>query len=210
MKKTGAWLAVVAMMLLLGACQKDAVSNLSTEESRIYITDHDSTVNFSSYKTYSISDSVRVIDDNQSTKQMDEADAAYVAAVKKYMDQMGYTMVDKSSHPDLGVDISHIINTSTGVVSYPDYWGYYDAYNDPFYWGYGGYDYYVPYSYDIYTVRQGALSIDLLDLKNAATSNKINLVWTGVIRGEGIFDASTADSQVKALFDQSPYLKTND
>ena len=210
MKKTGAWLAVVAMMLLLGACQKDAVSNLSSEESRIYITDHDSTVNFSSYKTYSISDSVAVIDGNQSTKQTDDADAAYVAAVKKYMDQMGYTMVDKSSHPDLGVDISHIINTSTGVVSYPDYWGYYDAYNDPFYWGYGGYDYYVPYSYDIYTVRQGALSIDLLDLKNAATSNKINLVWTGVIRGEGIFDASTADSQVKALFDQSPYLKTND
>jgi len=210
MKKTGAWLAVVAMMLLLGACQKDAVSNLSTEESRIYITDHDSTVNFSSYKTYSISDSVAVIDGNQSTRQMDDADAAYVTAVKKYMDQLGYTQVDKNTHPDLGVDISHIINTSTGVVSYPDYWGYYDAYYDPYYWGYGGYDYYVPYSYDVYTVREGALSIDLLDLKNAASANKINLVWTGAIRGEGIFNASTADSQVKALFDQSPYLKTNE
>jgi hypothetical protein len=210
MKKTGALLAVVAMMLLLGACRKDAVSNLSTEESRIYITDHDSTVNFSLYKTYSISDSVAVIDDNHSTRQLDDADAAYVASVKKYMDQLGYTQVDKNSHPDLGVDISHIINTSTGVVSYPDYWGYYDSYYDPYYWGYGGYDYYVPYSYDVYTVREGALSIDLLDLKNAASTNKINLVWTGVIRGEGIFNASTAESQVKALFDQSPYLKTND
>src|SRR3954466_5679643 len=100
MKKTGAWLAVMAMMLLLGACQKDAVSNLSTEESRIYITDHDSTVNFSSYKTYSISDSVAVIDGNQSAKQLDEADAAYITAVKKYMGQMGYTQVTKNDHPD--------------------------------------------------------------------------------------------------------------
>ena len=210
MKKTGALLAAAALVLSLGACQKDAVSNLNTEESRIYITDHDSTVSFSSYHTYSISDSVAVIDGNQSKKQLDEADAAYITAVKKYMDGMGYTQVAKNANPDLGVDISHIVNTSTGVVSYPDYWGYYDDYYDPYYWGYGGYDYYVPYSYDVYTVREGALSIDLLDLKNAASTNKINLVWTGVIRGEGIFDASTADSQVKALFDQSPYLKTND
>jgi hypothetical protein len=210
MRKTGAWLAVVAMMLLLGACQKDAVSNLSTEESRIYITDHDSTVSFSSYKTYSISDSVGVINNNQSTREMDDADAAYIAAVRKYMGQMGYTEVSRNQTPDLGVDVSRIISTSTGVVSQPDYWGYYDAYYDPYYWGYGGYDYYVPYSYDVYTVSQGALSIDFLDLKNAASTSKINLVWTGVIRGEGIFNASTADSQVKALFDQSPYLKTND
>ncbi|TKK71466.1 DUF4136 domain-containing protein [Ilyomonas limi] len=210
MKKTGALLAAAALILSLGACQKDAVSNLSTEESRIYITDHDSTVNFSSYKTYSISDSVAVIDGNQSTKQLDEADAAYITAVKKYMDGMGYTQVTKNDNPDLGVDVSHIIKTSTGLISYPDYWGYYDYYYDPYYWGYGGYDYYVPYAYDVYTVREGALSIDLLDLKNAASTNKIKLVWTGVIRGEGIFNTSTADSQVKALFDQSPYLKTND
>lgn len=209
MKKTGALLAAAAFILSLGACQKDAVSNLSTEESRIYITDHDSTVSFSSFKTYSISDSIAVIDGNQSTKQLDDADAAYITAVKKYMDGMGYTLVAKNANPDLGVDISHIVNTSTGVVSYPDYWGNYNSYYDPYYWGYGGYDYYVPYSYDVYTVREGALSIDLLDLKNAASTNKINLVWTGVIRGEGIFDASTADSQVMALFDQSSYLKTN-
>jgi hypothetical protein len=210
MKKTGAWLAVVAMMLLLGACQKDAVGNLTNEESRIYITNFDSTVIFSSYKTFSISDSVAVIDGNQSAKQLNEADAAYIAAVRKYMGQMGYTEVAKNQNPDLGVDISRIINTSTGVVSYPDYWGYYGSYYDPFYWGYSGYDYYVPYAYNTYTIKEGALSIDLLDLKNAASTNKINLVWTGLIRGEGIFNTSTAESQVKALFDQSSYLKTND
>lgn len=210
MKKTGIWLAAVALMITLGACQKDVMRNLTSEESRIYITNYDSTVNFSSYSTFSINDSVAVIDGNQSSRRMNDADAAYVAAVKKYMQQTGYTLVDKNAKPDMGVDISQIINTSTGVVSYPDYWGYYGSYYDPFYWGYGGFDYFVPYAYNVYTVREGALSIDLLDLKNAASSNKINLIWTGTIRGEGIFNAATADSQVKALFDQSPYLQTND
>lgn len=210
MKKTGIWLAVVALIITLGACQKDVLRDMSNEESRIYITNYDSTANFSSYNTFSINDSVAVIDGNQSSRRISEADAAYVTAVKKYMQQMGYTLVANNANPHLGVDISQIINTTTGVVSYPDYWGYYGSYYDPFYWGYGGFDYYVPYAYNTYTVREGALSIDLLDLKNAASTNKINLVWTGTIRGEDIFNAATADSQVKALFDQSSYLKTND
>lgn len=209
MKKNGIVLAAV-LAVLLAACSKDPLNNMSNEESRIYITDYDSTVNFSSYKTYSISDSVAVVDGNQSGKQLNPTDAAYIAAVKKYMDAQGFTLVSATAKPDLGVDVSRIISTSTGVVSYPDYYGYYGGYWDPYYWGYGGYDYYVPYAYSTYSITEGGLSVDLLDLKNAATKNKINLVWTGLIRGEGIFDATSADSQVKALFDQSTYLKTTD
>jgi hypothetical protein len=51
------------------------------------------------------------------------------------------------------------------------------------------------------------MSVDLLDLKNATKNDKINVIWTGLIRGSGIFTASVADAQVKALFDQSSYLK---
>jgi hypothetical protein len=35
------------------------------------------------------------------------------------------------------------------------------------------------------------------------------VIWTGVIRGSGIFNASVADTQIKALYDQSSYLKAN-
>ncbi len=191
------------------ACNKQPTDNLSNEESRIYITDYDSSVHFTSYKTYSISDSIAVIDGNQSVKQLTAADQTYIDAVKKYMSQNGFTLVDKNSSPDLGVDVSRVINTSTGVISYPDYYGYYNDYWDPYYWGYGGYDYYSPYSYGVYSIQQGAVSIDMLDLKNASVNNKIEMVWTGLIRGEGLANAASADSQVKALFDQSPYLKTN-
>ncbi len=63
--------------------------------------------------------------------------------------------------------------------------------------------------YGTYQINSGALSIDMLDLKNAAANGKIKIIWNGLIRGEGIADATTADSQVYALFSQSSYLKAN-
>ncbi len=210
MNRTAGWLLPALVLgLAFTACNKQAIDKLTDEESRIYVTDYDSTVSFTSYKTYSISDSVAVIDNNQSVKQLTASDQTYIDAVKKYMAQNGFTLVDKNSNPDVGVDVSRIINTSTGVISYPDYYGYYNDYWDPYYWGYGGYNYYSPYSYGVYSIREGAISIDMLDLKNAATKGKIDLIWTGLIRGEGLADAASSESQVKALFDQSPYLKTN-
>ena len=210
MKKTFLWSLILAgTSFMYTGCSKEPLNNLSTEESRIYITDHDSTVNFSNYKTYSISDSVAVIQNGQATHQLDNSDVAYIDAVKKYMLGAGFTLIAKDQNPDLGVNVNHIISTTTGVISYGDYWGDYGGYRDPYYWGYADYGYYVPYAYSVYQVNEGAVSVDILDLKNAATKNKIDVIWTGLIRGPGIFTASVADSQVKALFDQSPYLKTN-
>lgn len=202
-----AMIGIATFSVIFTSCTKDVVSNLNTDESRIYITDHDSTVNFNNYKTYSISDSVAVINNGQSTRELTDVDQAYITAVEKYMNQDGYTMVTKKDNPDLGVDVSRIYNTTTGVISYGNYWNDYGGYWDPYYWGYPGYGYYIPYAYSVYQIQQGAISVDLLDLKNASQQNKINVIWTGLIRGESIFDASVADSQVKVLFDQSTYLK---
>ncbi len=210
MKRVLLWLLVLTgSSFMYAGCSKEPLKDLTTDESRIYITDHDSSINFSNYKTYSISDSVAVIQDGKATMQLDNSDAAYVDAAKKYMSAAGFSLVAKEQNPDLGVNVNHIINTTTGVISYGDYWGDYGGYWDPYYWGYGGYGYYVPYAYSVYQINEGAISINLLDLKNAAANNKIDISWTGLIRGPGIFDASVADSNVKALFDQSPYLKTN-
>lgn len=201
---------IVAALAFVG-CSKDPLKNLSDSDSRLYITNYDSTVKFSSFKTYSISDSVAVINDGNVQKRIaGDAEAAIIQAVKNNMEQRGYQLVGKSSLPDLGINVTKIISTQTGVVSYPSYWGYYNSYWDPYYWGYGGYDYYFPYSsYAIYQVREGALSIDMIDLKDAGSGKTIKGVWNGVIRGEGIFNASNAATQVKALFDQSTYLTTN-
>ena len=190
-------------------CTKEPLDNLNQEESRIYVTNSDTTVNFGNYKTYSISDSVVVLDNGQAHKDQTPLDQAYIDAVKKYMQERGYLLVPKQSNPDIGIDVNRIYNTSTGYYSYTDYWDYYGGYWDPYYWGYGGYGYYVPTSYGIYQITEGAMSIDMLDLKNAPDKNSIDIIWNGLIRGEGIFNAANAEPAVKALFNQSAYLQTN-
>ncbi|MBX3254597.1 MAG: DUF4136 domain-containing protein [Chitinophagaceae bacterium] len=202
---------VIAASALLSSCAKDPVKNLTDEESRIYITNYDSTASFGSFKTYSISDSVAVVSDGAlKKKSLNETYAVFIQAVKDNMQQRGYQLVDKSAQPDIGINISEVVNSYTGVISYPSYWGYYDAYWDPYYWGYGGYNYYFPYaSYAVYSIREGALSIDMVDLKDAGTDKQIKGIWNGLIRGSGIFDSKTAASQVNALFEQSPYIKAS-
>jgi hypothetical protein len=203
------------LMLALGvgslaSCTKEPLKNLTAEESRIYITDHDSSVNFSSFKTFSIVDTVSIIEDGQlSGKQLTAWDASILNAVAAEMTARGYTQVGRTENPDLGVNVSRIYNTYNGVMSYPDYWGGYGGYYDPFYWGYPGSSYYFPQRYSIYQITEGAASIDLLDLKTASTTKQIRGVWNGLIRGTGVFNVNNAPSQVKALFDQSPYLKAN-
>lgn len=201
--------AIIGVSLLAG-CSKDPLKNMTNEESRIYITNYDSTIHFSSFNTYSIADSVAVIKNgNLQKRTLSESDAAFIQAVKDNMNARGYQPVSNDAHPDLGINISKVYNDQTGVISYPSYWGYYNQFWDPYYWGYGGYDYYFPYvSYSVYQIREGALSIEMVDLKDAGSNKKIEGVWSGLIRGEAIFDASTASSQVKALFDQSPYIST--
>jgi hypothetical protein len=214
MKRNKASLALTAgigLIALLGSCTKDPLKNMTNEESRIYITNYDSSVNFGAFKTYSISDSVAVVSNGSLQKKtLTETDAAFIQAVKDNMQERGYQLVSKEEQPDLGINISTVFNDQTGVISYPSYWGYYNSYWDPYYWGYGGYDYYFPYaSYAVYQIREGALSVDMVDLKDAGNDKKIEGVWNGLIRGEAIFNASAAASQVKALFDQSPYIRNN-
>lgn len=208
MRKTAIAVFSICTAIFFG-CTKEPLNNLNSEDSRIYVTNSDSATNFSSYKTYSISDSVVVLDNGQAYKDLAASDQAYIDAVNKYMQQRGYTLVDKNSNPDIGIDVNRIYNTATGFYSYDDYWNYYGGYWDPYYWGYDGYGYYVPASYGIYQITEGAMSVDMLDLKNAGSKGKIEVIWNGLIRGEGIFNSSTADGSIKALFDQSTYLQTN-
>ena len=203
-------LLIVTTVGVLSSCTKDPLKNLSEDESRIYITNRDSTINFSSYKTYSIADSVLVIDNGRvAGKQANAWDAQMISAIQNAMNARGFVKVARTQSPDLGINVSRVFNTSTNLVNLSDYWNSYGGYYDPYYWGYGGYDYYYPPVYGYYQSTEAAFSVDILDLKNASSAQTIKVIWNGLIRGEGIFNNSNVQSQAQALFDQSPYLKTN-
>ena len=125
------------------------------------MTNYDSVANFSAYKTYSIADSVAVIDNGQHSRALSASDQAYIDAVNKYMQQRGYVLTTANASPDLGLTVNRIYNTATSVVTYNDYYDtYYGSYWDPYYyWGYGGYGYYVPYGYSVYQVTEGLFQL---------------------------------------------------
>jgi Domain of unknown function (DUF4136) len=203
-------LAVAASALIfLASCSKEPLNNLTDDESRIYITNHDSTANFASFKTFSIADSVAIIQNNKLVeKDRSDMDAQFINAVAAAMKARGFTQVTRDQNPDVGINISQVNNTYTGLVSYTDYYGGYGGYWDPYYWGYGGYPYYGGYT-GIYQVNEGALLIDMFDLKDASNSGKLKSVWSGLIRGEGIYSNGKATDQVNTLFSQSAYITTN-
>ena len=209
-RKIGLALLAVSTVLAFSSCTKDPLKNMSEEESRIYITNHDSTANFNSYKTYSIVDSVALINNGQfAGREATSWDQQVISAIQTAMNARGFVKVSRTQNPDLGINVSRVYSTSTNFVDLIDYWSYYGGYYDPNYWGYGGYGYYFPPAYGVYQSTEAALSVDILDLKNASSSQTIKGVWNGLIRGEGIFVSSNVQSQIQALFDQSPYLKTN-
>jgi hypothetical protein len=210
MKKYARPIAAFMMLaVVLIGCSKDPLRDMTEEESRIYITNRDSTVDFTSYKTFSISDSVAVTSNNQlAGRERTQFDQQIVDAVTAQMTSKGYTLVQRDANPDLGINVSRLYNSSTGIVSYPNYWGGYYDYYDPFYWGYPGYGYAFP-NYGVYEITEGALSIDVLEFKDADQSKTINGIWNGLVRGSGVFVSANASNHVMALFDQSPYLRAN-
>jgi hypothetical protein len=200
------WIAVGLLGLL--ACRKNVIDNLDADETPLYITKQEPSVDFSSYSTYSLADSVAVIQNDQLVERVrTDYDAAFIDAIAAQMQSRGFTRVSHSDSPDLGITISRIYNDYTGIIDYSYYWDYYDGYWGPDYWGYPGYDYYFPPVYGTYTVTDGGVALDMIDLKNAAVNNQLRQVWSGLVRGSGTFDKRRVSNHAQALFDQSPYLE---
>jgi Domain of unknown function (DUF4136) len=210
MKKLQFILFSLSMLLIASSCRKDPMRDLSAADSRVYITEYDSSANFTEYQSFRVGDSVTVIENGRYAGRGTSAfDRALVQAVTAAMLQKGYQLESNHSvKPDIGINITRITTDYTGVVSYNNYWGGYGGYWDPFYWGYGGYDYFFPYSFGVYSVTEGAVSIDMLDLRNPdSANNRLKTVWTGLARGTGIFNSANIPEMVQAMFNQSAYLQ---
>lgn len=202
-------LLVLSAFVVATGCRKEAVDNLSEEEQRIYITNYDKSANFTNYRTFSIASNVVVVEDNNSRQQSTIADQALIQAIRSGLQSRGFQPVASNTTADFGVQISRIVRTSTGFVSGPDYWGYWD----PGFWGYGGgwgpgFGGWGPgFTVIPYEVREGMLAIDIIDLKN--NNSNLRVLWNALVRGPGLNNASTVNDIVNNLLQQSPYLQTN-
>jgi hypothetical protein len=209
MKRTMYLLSAVAAlvaMISISSCRKDPLKDMTDEESRIYITNRDSTVDFTSYSTFSIVDSVAVLSRNSDSarKALTTYDKQLIASVTAAMKQRGYTLVDKSAKPDLGINLTRIDNSYTSIGWNPGWWGG-PGYWDAGWWGYPGGGWYWPSYYTVYQVNERQTAIDLFDLKNAK-NDKFNVIWNSLWRGSGVWSTNNVDPMVQASFAQSAYL----
>lgn len=201
--------AALMVSIFISGCSKDPLKDMTDEESRIYVTNRADSVDFTTYSSFSIADSVAVISNSSGTNEraLTDYDKKLIADVSAAMVAKGYKLVPRSAKPDLAVNLTRIDNTYSSVYYDPGYWSGIGGYYDPFYWGYGGYGYYWPSYYQVYQ-RERAVSIDVVDLKNPK-NNQLVAVWNAMLRGTGVWSTSNVDSMVSAVFAQATYLKAS-
>lgn len=198
-KKASFLLLIVGLGLM--SCSKDPISDLSNEESLVYITNHDQSANFSQYKTFSIVDSVLIVENNRAGTSLDDIDRAMLQRLITNMQSMGYKYVSRKDNPDVGINVSWITNTYLNV--YQPLSSYYGGY-----WGGFGYGY--PSYYNYYETSESSWMISMLDFKNpktTASGKTFNVIWDAQIRGSAIGDQNLIDKMADSIFGQSGYLK---
>ena len=212
--RTNITYSILAALLFTGAiftsCTKTTpiAAVASTADSSRTTTAHDSTIVFSNYKTIALTDSVTVINGTV-TKELTSTDSAYLISLKNAFTKSGFSVVNKTANPDLVLNISRIGSTADGRIDSASYWSNYSSYYSPAIFGESGLSYTANLNTSV-SVQDGALSFELIDLKNAAANNRIAIVWDGIISGYTLLsDINSVSIETGILFSKSPYLKTN-
>jgi hypothetical protein len=209
MKRLSIAFIPLLLVLLTISCKKNPIKNLNVEESWVYISSGNNGINFSNFSSVTIPDSIILISNRQGSNNYETNALAQsmIAEVKAIMQSRGYTLTSKNNNPDLGISIARIDNSYTNVAAVNGWWDPYYGYWDPTFWGYAGYSW-APTQFVFYNTTESAWAIDIIDLKNTS-GNSLQILWSGTIRGEEIFNPQAVPLIVKGLFEIAPYIKRN-
>lgn len=196
--------------LVIASCSKYPTYTVETSDLDMIWTNYDQSKNFAEFKTYYVPDSI-ILEGDVDEKDKEALQKYYesiLVEVNANMEALNYTRVlDTVQKPDIGMGIT-ILTRTTYVVSY-NYWWYY-----PPYWGYPGYGYSYPWGTYMGSYEEGAVIIDMADLKNIDQTNKtIKAMWAALVGGVLTGNINTVISTrlingIDQAFAQSPYLGT--
>jgi hypothetical protein len=203
------------ILLTVNACKDpDPVNDLEPYQKDLYISNRDASVNFSDFKTYFLLDTLQlIIKDTVSINKDYLTERLIIQTIDSNLQNYGFAKVNKDQHPDVAVVASVLRFKESVPLSYsptlfgPGVFGY--ASSSEF--GFPGYQYSAPDNFGFYSFDVGSLTIDMLDLKNAPSAGKLNVIWNGIVAGSAN-DSLVANPQrvitgINVLFEQSPYLK---
>lgn len=203
-------LLIPAVILLAVACHKEPYVDGDNEY--LVYTSPSKNVNFTSYRTFDLADSLLII--GQSSKpvysQSDNA-LALIQAVRTNMEKMGYIYTPSNPAADLGIQMTYVIKTERYVQYYNDpyWWLDYPGYWSPGFWGnYTGFYYPYPVTY---TYSTNSLMIDMVNLTTPQTGDEaLEVVWSVYIGGPAgssvTSDVNRMKDAINQAFAQSSYL----
>ena len=204
-------LVVILSGIMIASCSKYPTYSVNTSDMDMVWTNYEESADFMNYKTYFLPDSIIISEDDDLTeeekKHLQEYYESIYEQVVENMTKRNFVRVDSSDSPDLGMGIS-ILTRTNHVYSY-SWWWYY-----PPYWGYPGYGYHYPWATYLGSYEEGAVIIDMSDLKNIDhNNNRINALWAAMIGGVLTGNSALIDTRlygyIDQAFEQSPYLMTN-
>ena len=200
-----------ALALLAVGCHKEPSPQDSDNEYLVY-TSPSKDVNFASFQTFDLADSLLVIGQSDKPQYSQSNNAlALIQAVRVNMEKLGYIYTPDNPDADLGIQMTYLVKTERYVQYYNDpyWWLDYPGYWPSGYWGnWTGFYYPYPVSY---TYTTNALLIDMVDLTGEQKEGTpLEVVWTSYIGGPA-GSSITADVErmkisVDQAFVQSPYL----
>lgn len=204
-------LLISAVILAAVACHKEPYTD-SDNEYLVYTTPGKD-VNFTSYKTFDLADSLLIIGQSEKPEYSQSDNAlALIEAVRTNMEKMGYIYTPSNPNADLGIQMTFVVKTERYVQYYNDpyWWLDYPGYWSPGFWGnYTGFYYRYPVSY---TYSTNSLMIDMVDLTTPKTGNEaLEVIWSAFLGGPAGFgpvsDLNKMKTSIDQAFAQSSYLK---
>ena len=206
-------MAGIVSLVILGACSPKGAEYI--EELDLVYTNYADTYDFASKKTFSIPDSVIKITgdhfNNPGSGRPPMVSATYgdviISELKKNMANFGWTLVPKTSNPD--VILLPSATTTTNLYYYYD-WGYWGWYWPGYYPGWGWYypGYYPPV---VTGYRSGSVFVQMVDGKTRQPGENVTVGWSAIFNGLAEGDTQSILARIATginqAFSQSPYLK---
>lgn len=202
-------LPFAVVLIFFFGCQPEP-DKLKLLDELVVATNYDSEADFSSYTTYAIpTDTIgffsNVSDDTIIVQSEIDYPRPVLNNIKANLDALGYTRVDRTQNPDLGISV--VVVNDFDIFQQVIYPGYYNG--GGYYSGYYGYNSWYGYPYvNTYTSNSGVLIIEIVDLKNRTPDNKVKVIWDAYL-GDVYSTIDLLPQSLKAIdqaFVQSPYL----
>jgi len=201
-------LAAVAAVSFI-SCAPDGADYV--DELDIVYTNYSEDYDFKSKNTFALPTKIPKITGLQTTNtEVQFLDEQYsqilLREIKDNLEFLGYTEVNALDEPDF-IILPAVIQTDNLNFYYD--WGYWNWFYPGWNWGWGWYypGYYPPV---VTNVRSGTLMMQMTVPSEIDASDKIPVVWTGVVNGllEGSENsiATRAKSTIDQAFKQSTYL----